>query len=522
MNNQIKSNYIIIGSGLAGLYAAYHASKYGTVSLLTKHSLQTSSTFWAQGGIASAIGEEDSPELHFEDTIRAGRGLCNEDAVKILVNEGPERINELISDGLSFDKTGNSYELGLEGGHTRRRILHLGGNETGKFIVEFLINKIKASEKIKIYENYLVHNLVIEQSKCSGCLAYKWEAREDYSFLANVIIIASGGGSGIYSRSTNPHSSTGDGITLAYNSGVEVVNMEFVQFHPTAFHSKNGDAFLISEAVRGEGAYLVNEQGYRFMKDYHASAELAPRDIVSKGIFDFLEKEKTDHVFLSLLHLDKAKIKSRFRNIYDAMLKFNIDITSDLIPVSPAAHYMIGGINTDLNGNAILSGLYACGEAAHSGVHGANRLASNSLLECLVFSHRAVEDSKEYLSKKNIEGLPPQKYFVNDEVETLYLNLKKSIQRIMNDNVGIVRSEETLKKALELIYDLEKDWEYKSNEYYSGRLRSLKTIASLIISGAIAREETRGSQIRIDFPNESERAYNINQSIRTGIETKYL
>lgn len=522
MINQIKSDYIIIGSGLAGLFAAYHASKYGTVSLLTKHSLQTSSTFWAQGGIASAIGEEDSPEIHFEDTVRAGRGLCNENAVRILVNEGPERIIELISDGLSFDKRGDNYELGMEGGHTRRRILHLGGNETGKFIVEFLINKIKDSDMIKIFESLLVHKLIVKDNECSGCSAYKWNEGENYSFTSNIVIIASGGAAGIYNESTNPHSSTGDGVTLAYNSGIEIVNMEFIQFHPTAFHSKKGNAFLISEAIRGEGAYLINNYGKRFMKDQHESAELAPRDIVSKGIFDVMEKEKTDHVFLSLSHLNKAKIKSRFKNIYDTMLKYNIDITTDLIPVSPAAHYMIGGINTDLNGETILPGVYACGEVAYSGVHGANRLASNSLLECLVFSYRSVEDSKKYLDKKNIIDYSPEKYLVNDEVETIYLNLKNSIQRLMNNNVGIVRSESILNKALELISNVDKSWEYESNEYYSNRLRSLKTVALLVINGAITRKETRGSQIRIDFPDESKVAYNIHQSLKTGIEKKYL
>ncbi len=355
MINQIKSDYVIIGSGLAGLYAAYHASKYGTVSILTKHSLQTSSTFWAQGGIASAIGEEDSPEIHFDDTIRAGRGLCNQDAVRILVNEGPQRINELIKDGLSFDRAGDNYELGMEGGHSKRRILHLGGNETGKFIVEFLIEKIKISNRIKIFENFLVHKLITKDKDCYGCSAYEWKGRQNYFFASDIIVIASGGAAGIYSRSTNPHSSTGDGITLAYNSGIEIVNMEFIQFHPTAFHSENGDTFLISEAVRGEGAYLLNN-GKRFMTDYHESAELAPRDIVSKSIFDVMKKEKTDKVYLSLSHLNASKIKSRFHNIYDALLKYKIDLTKDLIPISPAAHYMIGGINTNLNGETILKG----------------------------------------------------------------------------------------------------------------------------------------------------------------------
>ncbi len=320
----INSDYLIIGSGLAGLYAAYHASKSGSVSLLTKHSLQTSSTFWAQGGIASAIDEEDSPEIHFDDTIRAGRGLCSEDAVRILVNEGPDRIHELISDGLTFDKSGNEFALGLEGGHSRRRILHLGGNETGRFIVEFLINRIKDSKNITVYEDFLVHKLIIEDNNCSGCLAYSWKEKTDYCFLSNITLIASGGAAGIYKRSTNPHSSIGDGITLAYNAGIEVVNMEFIQFHPTAFHSETGDTFLISEAVRGEGAYLLNKNGERFMKDFHESAELAPRDVVSKGIFEIMKEENSDHVFLSLAHLEKKKLNQDSKTFMKVLLNIKL------------------------------------------------------------------------------------------------------------------------------------------------------------------------------------------------------
>jgi len=514
----ISSDYLIIGSGLAGLYAAYHASKYGSVSLLTKHSLQTSSTYWAQGGIASAIDEEDSPEIHFDDTIKAGRGLCNEDAVRILVNEGPDRIHELISGGLTFDKSGNEFALGLEGGHSRRRILHLGGNETGRFIVEFLINTIKDSKNIIVYEDFLVHKLIIEDNKCSGCLAYNWKEKTDYSFFSKVNLIASGGAAGIYKRSTNPHSSIGDGVTLAYNAGIEVVNMEFIQFHPTAFDSETGNTFLISEAVRGEGGYLLNKNGERFMKDFHESAELAPRDVVSKGIFEIMKEENSDHVFLTLAHLNREKIKTRFKNIYESALKYNIDITTDLIPVAPAAHYMIGGINTDLNGETTIEGIYASGEVAYTGVHGANRLASNSLLECLVFSYRAIEDSKKYLNKENITGkIIKEKYTVDIEKNSSYLVLKNEILKIMNCNVGIIRTKEFLEEAFNLLNQIDKNWNYKVNEYYSDRLKSLKTVSLQIINGAILREETRGSHIRIDFPEENEFPYHIYQSITSGI-----
>lgn len=513
MKNIINSNYLIIGSGLAGLYAAWIASKYGKVSLLTKHSLQTSSTYWAQGGIASAIDEDDSPRYHFEDTIKAGRGLCNKQAVEILVNEGPARINELISAGINFDKSGNEYALGLEGGHSRRRILHLGGNETGKFIIDFLTCKIKESDNITIHENFLVHKLLVEDDYCSGCHAYSWSEKKDYTFSADVILIASGGAAGIYKRSTNPHSSIGDGITLAYNIGADVVNMEFIQFHPTALYLKSGETFLITEAVRGEGAYLLDKNGSRFMKDVHEQAELAPRDVVSKGIFRIMNEQKTENVYLSLAHLDKNKIIKRFKNIYETSLKYGIDITRDLVPVAPAAHYTVGGINTGLNGETSLKGLYASGEVAYTGVHGANRLASNSLLECIVFSHRAIEDSKKYLNRKNKNlSAGDEKYKINEESNSKYLELKKTFYEIMNKNVGIVRHGNSLKEALKLINHIDDDWKYVENEYYSDRLKSLKTVASLIINGAIAREESRGCHIRTDFQNEDSEAYYIYQS----------
>jgi L-aspartate oxidase len=517
MSNKITSDYIIIGSGLAGLYAAHLASKIGTVSLITKHSIQTSSTYWAQGGIASAMDEEDSPEIHFDDTIRAGRGLCNENAVKILVNEGPKRINELISDGLSFDKIGNAYELGLEGGHTRRRVLHLGGNETGRFIVEFLTQRIRESKNITVFENFLVHSLNINDKTCYGCFAYRWNEKTDYTFSSSVTLIATGGAAGIYKRSTNPHSSIGDGISLAYKAVIEVVNMEFIQFHPTAFYSETGDTFLISEAVRGEGAYLLDKNGKRFMKDFHDLAELAPRDIVSKGIFQVMKEQNVEYVFLSLSHLDKEKIKTRFKNIYETSLRYKIDITGDLIPVAPAAHYTIGGIDTGLNGETKIASLYAVGEVAYTGVHGANRLASNSLLECLVFSFRAIEDSEKCIYTNINSENGTQKYFVDKDVNSLYLKLKKDVHEIMNRSVGIVRTKNSLENALALINKIDIGWHYKKNEYYSDRLKSLKIVASVIISGAICRKESRGCHIRIDFPEEDKILFNLNQSVNTGI-----
>ena len=520
MSKIIESDFLVIGSGLAGLFSAYRASRYGSVSILTKHFVQTSSTFWAQGGIATAIDEDDSPEIHFEDTINAGRGLCNEEAVKILVNEGPKRINELISDGLSFDQVDSKYTLGLEGGHSRRRILHLGGNETGRLIVEFLIEKISKSNRIKIYENFLAHKLIIEDHKCYGTYAYDWKSKSEYSFFAKVVVIASGGTAGIYKRSTNPESSTGDGISLAFNAGAAIANMEFIQFHPTAFFTNKGTTFLLSEALRGEGGYLVNNDGKRFMLNYHSAAELAPRDVVSKAIFSELEKENIDHLFLSLSHLNKSKIKSRFKNLYEKAQEFKIDITTDKIPIAPAAHYSIGGVNSDLNGETSIEKLFASGEVSYTGVHGANRLASNSLLECIVFSYRAIEESRKYLSVINYSEPPINNYYVNDKYDSEYQKLKNDILKIMNDYIGIIRSNESLSSAQLMINKIDKNWNYKINEYYSDRLKSLKSVALLIINGALARKETRGSHIRSDYPSKSENVYNIYQSINDGLKIK--
>ena len=514
MNHTIISDYLIIGCGLAGLYAAHHASKLGTVAVLTKHSLQASNTFWAQGGIAASMDESDSPEIHYDDTIRAGRGLCDHNAVNVLVNDGPMRIKELIADGLIFDKSEKGFALGLEGGHARRRILHIGGNETGKLIVEFLIDKTKASDKINIHENFLVHKLICENNACFGAYAYNWKTKSNYLFLAKVILIASGGSAGIYKRSTNPDSSIGDGIALAYNIGAQIVNMEFIQFHPTAFYSEEGTTFLLSEALRGEGAHLIDTNGNRFMLDYHELAELAPRDIVSKAIYEVLKIKNSDNVFLTLAHLNKNKIKSRFKNLYDKALEYNIDITRDKIPVAPAAHYSVGGIYTNINAETSINRLYAAGEAAHTGVHGANRLASNSLLECIVFGHRAIEDSGKYLDATNAVDRTIYNYYVQSEFNSEYLKLKNKLTEIMNEYVGIIRNGKMLNEALKLIREIDDDWDYRTNEYYSDRLKSLILISSLIIKGAIAREESRGSHIRLDFPNEDKIKYNINQSIK--------
>ena len=496
----IQTDYVIIGTGLAGLYSALKASRYGTVALLCKTGLNESNSYYAQGGVAAAVMPDDSTEFHYQDTIKTGRGLCNESAVRVLVNEGKERIEELIELGMPFDTDNMALAAGLEGGHSKRRVLHIGGDATGKEIVNFLSNKVLSHKNIKVYENLFVYDLIADRNKCYGVYAFNKENQSNYAFTGTHTIIASGGVAGVYEKSTNPLTSTGDGIVLAYNHGAEISNLEMIQFHPTCFFPKGGDAFLISEAVRGEGAFLLNEKGERFMQAIDPMAELAPRDIVSISIFKQMKKFSVDHVYLKLDHLGKELIKKRFSTIYKETLKSGIDITKDLIPVTPAAHYTIGGIKTDLWGITGIENLYAVGEAASNGVHGANRLASNSLLECLVFGARAVEASLE-ATEKSGKFIPEEKsFFIDHSSKDSFEKKKLKIALLLNENAGIVRAEKTLIEAINKLKEIASAVE---DEYYSKCLSMLKTLGLLITQSALARKETRGVHIREDYPAES-------------------
>jgi L-aspartate oxidase len=515
------SDFIVIGSGLAGLSAALYASSFGKVNLLTKSKLDVSSTYWAQGGIAAAINEDDSPSIHFNDTIKAGVGLCNKEAVNLLVNEGKDRIFDLIEMGMNFDMEDDEIALGLEGNHSRRRVLHAGGDATGKELVKFFINKVKSSKNISINENTLVFDLITHENSCCGATCFHWDKSTSQTYLASSVIIATGGASGMFSRTTNPHSSTGDGISLAFNAGADIGNMEFIQFHPSSLVTKSGETFLISEAVRGEGAYLVNEEGKRFMLDAHPLAELAPRDIVAFEMFKQLNK-LNNKVYLKLDHLDKTKIKKRFNTIYNEVLKFGIDITKDPVPVAPAAHYMIGGIKTGMFGETSIKGLFAVGEVAFTGVHGANRLASNSLLECLVFSKRAVDYSLDYnCTEDKIGPHNSPEYTKDDSKENHYLILKNKIANLLAENAGIIRTGEKLKSALKELSNIENEFDQIANEYYSMRLNSLILVSRLIILSALSRKESRGGHIREDYPDLDKESINdtiINKELLLELE----
>jgi L-aspartate oxidase len=502
--NSLHFDFLVIGSGLAGLCAGLYASRFGKVAVLTKSTLEESNSYWAQGGIAAAMDPEDSPLFHLEDTIKAGRGLCNREAVEILVREGIERVLDLIALGMKFDFGEKGLELGLEGGHSKRRVLHAGGNSTGKEMVQFLIFSVKANPNIVMFENTEVAELISDGERCFGALAFNLSSQKFLVFKSKSTILATGGASGIYLRTTNPQTATGDGIALGFRAGAEITDMEFIQFHPTAFYTENGESFLISEAVRGEGAYLLNNSLHRFMPDYHELDELAPRDVVSRAIFNEMKRSGKNYVYLSLKHLNPDFIRKRFSNIYNASLQHGIDITRDLIPIAPAAHYLIGGVKTGLWAETNIKGLFACGEVACTGVHGANRLASNSLLECIVFAKRAVDRALESNGGKyKLNNLVKDASIISDPPshEERFYKLKGEVSRSMTEHVGIVRNGIELKKALEMIENVGGSRD-KLVGYYRLKLQNILDVCSLIVRSALLRTESRGTHIREDFPNE--------------------
>jgi L-aspartate oxidase len=501
-------DFLVVGSGLAGLYAAFLAARHGRVALLTKTDLTESSSYWAQGGIAAAIDPEDSAYFHFDDTIAAGRGLCRAAAVEILVGEGVDRVRELISMGMQFDAGESGPHLGLEGGHSRRRILHAQGNATGQAVVQFLMERVLAHPDIAIFDHTTVAELVVIDDRCVGLMAFQKEELAPTLFTARATILATGGAGGNYLRTTNPPTSTGDGIALAYRSGAEVCDMEFIQFHPTALYTESGSTFLISEALRGEGGHLMDAQGRRFMLEYDPRAELAPRDLVASAIFREMQKSGTDHVFLSMKHLDGNYIRKRFANVYEACRLHRIDITNDLIPVAPAAHYTVGGIVTGRMGGSSIWGLFACGEVACTGVHGANRLASNSLLECLVFAKRAVDGALTVTDDAPVKAAIVRELPVRDMTPVdpeVAGRLRRQMATLMTQNAGIIRGGPSLQKALIELYEIRERYHEELARWAGRPLRAMQRVCTLIVRGALTREETRGSHIREDFPTEDAR-----------------
>src|ERR1700690_2181756 len=393
-----QTDFLVIGAGVAGLRAAVELAGAGTVFVLAKREVTESNTQWAQGGIAAALSDEDEISLHLQDTLQAGDGLCNPEAAKVLVEDAPQRIDELIQWGTEFDRQGTKLTFGREGAHSRNRILHAHGDSTGREILRALYAKSQTLKSISVREFEFSTDLIVENGRVCGIHLIN-ERGEKQQMSASAVLLATGGMGQLYRNTTNPAVATGDGVAMAFRAGAEISDLEFIQFHPTALYLKNTPRFLLSEALRGEGAYLRNDEMARFMPKYHPMAELAPRDVVARAIVHELNlsRSKDPAVYLDLTHLDARRIAERFPRIYATCLQYNIDITTDMIPIRPAAHYAMGGVRTGLDGRATLPGLYAAGEAAATGVHGANRLASNSLLEGLVFGARAGNKMRDEL-----------------------------------------------------------------------------------------------------------------------------
>ncbi|MFQ5455335.1 MAG: L-aspartate oxidase [Nitrospirota bacterium] len=514
IHNIIVTDFLVIGSGVAGLSSAIELGKKGKVIAINKGITIESSSEFAQGGIAVALSEEDSISFHFEDTIKAGKGLCNKEAVRILVEEGPEHIKELISWGAAFDKENGEFLFAKEAAHSKDRILRAKGDATGGEIVATLLGKVKANKEITKFDYNFTIDIYVDNGICKGAIILNEDTKEIYGILAKAIILTTGGIGQIYSRTTNPLSATGDGIAMAYYAGAKLDDMEFIQFHPTSLYLPNAPSFLLSEAIRGEGAILRNIKGETFMYHYHTDKELAPRDTVSRAIWNEMINTGAKHVFLDITHLNSGYIKKRFPNIYTTCLRYNIDITEEMIPVSPAVHFIMGGIKTDSNGATNIPGLYAAGEVACTGVHGANRLASNSLLEGLVFGKRSGMEAVRYADdidsfKHNdikryrdfISGHPFRDISLHDREK-----IRNSLRRLMWDNVGIIRSESSLLKAMKSL----KEWLNLYNDALSPylsrqdlELKNMITNALLITSSALNRKESIGAHFRSDFPEKS-------------------
>lgn len=510
----MKFDYIIVGSGLAGLYAAWKASLKGNVAVITKSFVRESNSYNAQGGIAAVTSDDDAPEIHKSDTLIAGRGLCEDSSVDILVNEGPARIHEIIANDMRFDTENGSLALGLEGGHHKRRILHAGGDSTGRWITEFVISKVQSQKNISIFENTLLLDLLVNNGTCYGIRCWREspdllseKKGNEVIIYANHVFLTSGGVSAIYSRTTNPITTIGDGVAIAYKAGCRIIDMEFIQFHPSGLYRKDSSqAFLISEAVRGERAYLLDKAGKRFMVPIHELAELAPRDIVARSIYKQMRRDGRPFVILSLKHIDREMILKRFPAIYAKCKEFGYDLTQE-IPVAPAAHYSVGGVLSNNSGRTDIKHLYACGEVASTGIMGANRLASNSLIECLVFANRAIEDS---IKEGDIVDFPKfeVRYKRDEDNAYMYTKLKENVSEIMNLYAGIIRSDNGLKEGLQQIDELEHmvnklETKYEDGsvcEYYIEAARRLLCVARLIMSPALMRRESRGGHYREDYP----------------------
>jgi L-aspartate oxidase len=518
MSDPKHSDFLVIGTGIAGYSAALKCARTGSVIIITKKSNSESNTNYAQGGIASVISGEDSFTMHIEDTLKAGAGLCHRDAVELIVRRGPAAIQELTDIGVSFTQKNGALDLGKEGGHSKHRIVH-AKDLTGREIERALIHAVKSNPSITVFENHIALEVITEhhlkrsiadpsETHCYGIYALDIPQNVVKTFLSKVTILASGGCGQVYKHTTNPKIATGDGVAMAYRAGARVGNLEFMQFHPTSLYHADAQSFLISEAVRGFGATLINAGGERFMERYSPAKELAPRDIVARAIDAEMKKRGDACVYLDLRHIDGASIIEHFPNIHQRCLEFKLDITKEPIPVVPAAHYMCGGVVTNIHGQTDIHRLYACGEVALTGVHGANRLASNSLLEAVVFADQVCQHASQAVTndlyiKMDFPEWDESGTFRTEEWVLIAHN-REEIQQIMWDYVGIVRSDLRLERAERRINLISEEIEnfYKRTKVTEEliELRNLAKLARLIIRCAKMRKESRGLHFTTDYP----------------------
>ncbi len=504
---------LVIGSGAAGLGLALSLTEDINIAVLSKGELSQGSSPRAQGGIAAVMDTEDNFESHVQDTCKAGAGLCDEETVRFVVENGKNAIHWLIDQGVEFTKSGNHYHLNKEGGHSHRRILHVA-DKTGAAVIRSLSEQIKDRENITCLTQHTVIDLIVENNRCLGALVFDNTIQKTRPLLAKVVVLATGGTNYAYLHCTSPEHSTGDGIAMAYRASCQIANLEFMQFHPTLFFQEKSPPFLITEAIRGEGGKLVNADGQSFMHKYHASANLGPRDVVTRAIRTEMQVNNANCVYLDIRQKAKEKIIKSFPTIYAHCLKYQIDITQQLIPVTPAAHYTCGGVVTNRQGKTNIENLYAVGEVAHTGLHGANRMGSNSLLECLVFAASASKSIQAQLNSLQITS-PKQITIPISTNEATITHSQKCIaelRQIMWDKVGIVRNNHDLHSAYQRIsaihQEITKSFQPSQTDQTHIELYQLSLVCQLITRSALQRKESRGSHYNTDYPQTNHLAKN--------------